>query len=234
MVLLPAQDMQKKLQKLAAFQNKNIPVLSLYLQNNQWVTREDLKRVITSFLTTEEYDLFSEEIQIIKTYIDNNQFSGIVFFISDQLFETIEYNFAIPSQCFVGHKPYILLLEKAMTGYDVTIVIGNKKIILAFLYKGRIENYKEFSLTKIKKNRISQKINEEIKKILQDKKINEVFVGGENSFTKKIIPKFPKELKRKIKGIFLNPNKISEHIIIEHMLHTIGILEEEFPQNSME
>lgn len=234
MIPLPAQVIQKKLQKLGSIENKKIPILSLYLYNSQNINKKDLEKAITSFLNTDEYDLFTEELQRVKTYIENQQFTAVAFFISNDLFESIVHEFIIPAQCFIGHKPYISLLEKAVIGYSIALVLGEKKIIIAVLYQGRIENYKEIVITKIAQNKIIIRVTEEIKKILQGRKLNEIFIGGENNTTEKIIKKFPLELKKKIKGTFLSQIYVPEHTVIEHILHTAGVLEKEFIQNSME
>ncbi|HEX8965995.1 MAG TPA: hypothetical protein VF820_06210, partial [Patescibacteria group bacterium] len=89
MIPLPAQVIQKKLQKLGSIENKKIPILSLYLYNSQNINKKDLEKAITSFLNTDEYDLFTEELQRVKTYIENQQFTAAAFFISNDIFESI-------------------------------------------------------------------------------------------------------------------------------------------------
>lgn len=117
------------IEQLSKMNNFKNGVLSIYLSvdSKNAPTDSQMKTVFHSLihqnLTKEERKIFQEDIKRIEYYLleqyDSHGKKSVVFFSSgDNLWEILEFEFALPTLCLVSKSPYLAPLHDALENHE--------------------------------------------------------------------------------------------------------------------
>lgn len=232
------------IEKLQGYKVGSEPILSVYLEDIDEKSgkelSEDFKGLINKSLIDYQVKEMESEIETISAYLKEDfgkkHLSEITFFAGKNMWEVINHDLEISSQCYISQspnvKPLLNTLEKE--GRYLFVVADREKAKFFTFYENQPEDYKEIidlgvpqKVKAEKEYHISrhaeehlrrhlQKISEEVDIFLNGKPVQGVFIGGHKVLFKKIQDLLSPHLKRKVKGDFVTELNIPQNEIVSN------------------
>lgn len=230
---------QQTLNRLRTYKSSNSPILSLYLgSNDKKSPNKDLllsefHSLINKNLKEEERKLFQKDILKINNYLkdtfDTRGNRSVVFFTSGKhLFETLDFEFYLPTLFKISNLPYIKPITKSLKDHKkyLVLLVDREKARIFTVHLGEIEKHldifdpsvpqkvKQINKAFGREDKILRHIEDHLhrhlklivdktKEFVTNEYINFIIIGGHKGLFAKVKKLLPKNLADKVKGTFV-------------------------------
>lgn len=238
------------LDKLRAYKGSSSLVLSVYLSNHDLLPGEGLAnrfKVLIEKLTLGQKVALSTATTMIEAYLLNEydikkHKTNIAFFTNTHMWEVINHDYDIPSECYIFNTPYIAPLTESIQkdARYVIVVADREKAELFSIVRGAVEDYRHVFDPSVPQNVKSNKENfyarndiiarhiqdhlhrhlqliaESLADLLDGKPVQGVMIGGHKTLFADIKKHLPESLQDRIIGEFVTELNIPKDQIILH------------------